>query len=129
MLEPLTAYLAILEKQYGDGSFAGSYNIGPYDQDCITTQQLVELFFGEWGDGFSYRTDIDPNAPHEASFLKLDNSRVIEKIGWRPAWDIKTAVRKTVEWYLANPGWIAAIQQQKQFSEWVNKNYSGRGEK
>ncbi len=99
VLEPLTAYLAILEKQYGDGSFAGSYNIGPYDQDCITTQQLVELFCGEWGDGFSYRTDIDPNAPHEASFLKLDNSRVIEKIGWRPAWDIKTAVTKTVEWY------------------------------
>lgn len=44
VLEPLFAYLMIAQKQYEDGHFAGWYNVGPDDCDCLTTGELVTLF-------------------------------------------------------------------------------------
>lgn len=49
VLEPLCAYLMIAQKQYEDRSFAGWYNVGPDDCDCLTTGALVTLFCEKWG--------------------------------------------------------------------------------
>ena len=43
VLEPLGAYLMIAGVQYQDSSKAGSYNVGPGDEDCITTGELADL--------------------------------------------------------------------------------------
>ena len=37
VLEPLAAYLMIVQKQYEDKKYAGFYNVGPDDIDCVTT--------------------------------------------------------------------------------------------
>lgn len=47
VLEPLAAYLMIAQEQYGDGKYAGYYNVGPDDCDCMTTGALVDLFSGK----------------------------------------------------------------------------------
>ena len=44
VLEPLGAYLMIAGSQYEDASKAGAYNVGPGDDDCITTGELAESF-------------------------------------------------------------------------------------
>ena len=44
VLEPLFAYLLVAEAQYQNPSISGQYDIGPLFEDCITTQQLVQLF-------------------------------------------------------------------------------------
>lgn len=36
--------------------------------------------------------------PHEANFLKLDCSKLKSVFGWKPVWDVKTAVEKTAAW-------------------------------
>ena len=36
--------------------------------------------------------------PHEASFLKLDCSKVKTTFGWKPVWNARTAMEKIVEW-------------------------------
>ena len=46
VLEPLAAYLLIAQRQYEDSRFAGYYNVGPDDCDCVTTGTLVDLFCG-----------------------------------------------------------------------------------
>ena len=51
VLEPLYAYLMIAAAQYEDGRFAGYYNVGPGDEDCVTTGELVDLFCRAWGEG------------------------------------------------------------------------------
>ena len=51
VLEPLAAYLMIAEKQYNDKSYAGFYNVGPDEKDCVTTGELVDLFCNTWGKG------------------------------------------------------------------------------
>lgn len=98
VLEPLFAYLMIAQRQYQDKSFAGWYNVGPDESDCVTTGELVELFGTCWGEGFSWHNQTEGNAPHEANFLKLDCSKLKAVFGWYPRWHIEEAIQKTVEW-------------------------------
>ena len=98
VLEPLFAYLMIAARQAEDIRFAGYYNVGPDECDCVTTGDLTELFGKYWGEGFSFVVHRDPNAPHQANFLKLDCSKLKAVFGWKPAWHIEQAVEKTVEW-------------------------------
>lgn len=97
VLEPLAIYLTIVQKQYEDISFAGFYNVGPSDNDCITTGELVDLFCLKWGEEAKWINQYDAG-PHEANFLKLDCSRLRSKFDWKPRWNVEQAVEKTVEW-------------------------------
>jgi len=97
VLEPLAAYLMIAQAQYEDRRYEGYYNVGPDDCDCVTTGQLVDLFCEHWGNGAKWENRF-VGGPHEAKFLKLDCSRLKSVFGWRPTWNVATAVEKTVEW-------------------------------
>lgn len=97
VLEPLYAYLLIVERQYENPGFADYYNVGPEEKDCITTGELVDLFCHKTGYKLK-RIDSCEEGPHEATFLKLDCSKIKKKLGWKPLWNIENAVEKTVEW-------------------------------
>lgn len=97
VLEPLAIYLTIAKMQYEDKKYAGFYNVGPDEMDCVTTGSLVDLFCEKWGEGMKWVNHYD-GGPHEANFLKLDCSKIKRVFGWKPRWDIETAVNKTVEW-------------------------------
>ncbi|MBQ7372701.1 MAG: CDP-glucose 4,6-dehydratase [Blautia sp.] len=97
VLEPLFAYLMIAARQYENPQFAGYYNVGPDDKDCIATGDLVDLFCGFWGEGQTW-TNFEAGGPHEANFLKLDCSRLRSVFGWHPVWNVREAVKKTVDW-------------------------------
>lgn len=96
VLEPVCTYLMIAMKQYEDRIFEGYYNVGPDDESCVTTGELVDLFVKSWGDGAKWYTQAD-NGPHEAGFLKLDCAKLKKTFNWAPAWGIKDAIEKTVE--------------------------------
>jgi len=98
VLEPLFAYLMIAQLQYGDGARAGWYNVGPDECDCVSTGELVELFCRKWGAGLRWESKAEPNAPHEANFLRLDCSKLKSIFGWKPRWHIEEAVEHTMEW-------------------------------
>ena len=103
LLEPLFAYLMIVKVQYEDEKYAGYYNVGPDDRDCVTTGDLVSLFCDEWNKGglganASWANVAEKDDPHEANFLKLDCSKLKNTFHWAPRWHIEDAVRKTVDW-------------------------------
>lgn len=97
VLEPLYVYLMIAAKQYEEGKYAGYYNVGPDEIDCFQTGALVELFVQKWGEGMKWRSCYD-GGPHEANFLKLDCSKLKMMFGWKPAWNLETAMEMIVEW-------------------------------
>lgn len=97
VLEPLCVYLMVAQKQVAAKKLAGAYNVGPNDSDCVTTGKLVDLFCENWGDGLTWINKFD-GGPHEANFLKLDCSKLKTTFGWKPKWDIDTAIKKTIEW-------------------------------
>lgn len=97
VLEPLFAYLMIAAKQYENSQVSGYYNVGPDEVDCFQTGALVNLFVKCWGEGLSWINRFD-GGPHEANFLKLDCSKLKSTFGWKPRWNLETAVEKVVEW-------------------------------
>ena len=120
VLEPVMAYLMLAQRQYEDISFAGSYNVGPDDCDCVTTGALVELFCRIWGNGMTWENHAEANAPHEANFLKLDCTKLKTTFGWQPRWHIEDAIEKTTEWSKA---WLCgenmAIVMDAQIKEYI----------
>ena len=98
VLEPLFAYLLIAQKQYGEKRYAGWYNVGPDDCDCVTTGELTELFCKAWGEGLKWETRAEDHAPHEANLLRLDCTKLKTVFGWQPRWHIEEAIQHTVEW-------------------------------
>lgn len=97
VLDPLFAYIMIAEKQCFAKKVSGCYNVGPNENDCVTTGELVEIFCKAWGGGLSWE-NLSANLPKEANFLKLDCSKIKATFGWSPRWDIFSAVEKTVDW-------------------------------
>jgi len=97
VLEPLFSYLLIAEKQYGNNKISGSYNIGPNESDCVTAAEIAKIFCSEWT-GAKWHEKPVANAPQESGTLRLDCSKARSAFGWKPIWDIRTAIRKTIEW-------------------------------
>lgn len=114
VLEPLSAYLMIAEKQVEDESLADSYNVGPDENSCLPTGKLAELFCQIWRGDAAWRTTMTEQ-PHEARCLKLDTSKIRTKIGWYPQWKIEMAIKKTIEltkWYYQGRDLSAALEKQ-----------------
>jgi len=97
VLEPLMLYLTIVKEQYENPEKAGFYNIGPDEEDCIYTADLVHMFCKRWRYGLKWESHADGGL-HEALFLRLDNSLVKKTFGWKPVWNIERAVAETVKW-------------------------------
>lgn len=130
VLEPIFAYLMIAMEQYENHSIAGSYNVGPDDESCVTTGELVDMFVSRWNK--KAPTDCEGNSrpqlnwinkhdggPHEANFLKLDCTKLKEIFGWKPLWDINTTMDKTVEWWAE----YLSSDDMKDFTEKQIKEY------
>lgn len=120
VLEPLVLYLIIAEKQYQNSLFSGYYNVGPDDCDCVNTGKLTTLFCDLWGDGLTWSNKYD-GGPHEASFLKLDNSKIKQIFGWQPRWHIRETIQKIVDWtkvYFTSPEKIP-LEMEKEIKEFL----------
>ena len=122
VLEPVCTYLELAQKQYENkNQYAGHYNVGPDDCDCVTTGELVDLFCKHWGEGAHWKDVSETNAPHEAGFLKLDCSRIKRIMNWTPKWNIEQAVKNSVVWskvYL-NKGNLV-VEMETQIEEYLS---------
>ena len=125
VLEPIVAYLLIAQSQFQNRNVAGNYNVGPDETDCWMTGDLVDLFCKEWkrqtGKAVEWLDRYD-GGPHEANFLKLDCSKIRRIFGWKPVWNVETAMEKIVEWsycYLNN-GNVAECME-KQIEEFLHE--------
>lgn len=98
VLEADFAYLMIAEKQYTDINYANSYNVGPDDENCVSTGVLASLFCKYWGNEAVWKVERENNAPHEANYLRLDCSKLKRTFGWHHLWSIDEAVKRTCEW-------------------------------
>ena len=119
VLEPLYVYLKLAMKQYADPSYAGAYNVGPDETDCISTGDMVTLFCNKWNENPKHEK-IDwvnqrDGGPHEASFLKLDSSKTKERLEWKPRWSVNEAMDYIIEWtdlYLSGKDVLDATRNQ-----------------
>ncbi len=99
VLEPLSGYLTLAARLLGgDPEVRSAWNFGPDPENVRTVQELAERALEVWGSG-SLEVERDPNAPHEARLLMLNNDKAKTLLGWGARWDFDHAVAKTVLWY------------------------------
>ncbi|MEB2351352.1 MAG: dTDP-glucose 4,6-dehydratase [Burkholderiaceae bacterium] len=79
----------------------------------------------------------DPAGPHArlVSYVKdrpghdrryaIDASKIERELGWRPAETFDSGLARTVDWYLANQGWVSEVVS-GEYRNWVELNYGGR---
>jgi CDP-glucose 4,6-dehydratase len=96
VLEPLAGYLILGERLYNYGNrYAESFNFGP--DNAVTVKEIADMVCEFYGKGTVIQDEAEQ--PHEAGLLMLDPSKAKNVLGWKPVYDTKTAVQKTVEWY------------------------------
>jgi dTDP-glucose 4,6-dehydratase len=65
-----------------------------------------------------------PDRPGHDRCYSLDSSRV-RGLGWGPRHDFDAALRKTVDWYVANQSWWRPIKS-GEYLEYYRRNYADR---
>ena len=58
----------------------------------------------------------------------INIAKIQKELGWQPRQSLESGMRRTVEWYLHHPDWVAAVYQHPDFQQWVQRNYVQRGE-
>ena len=99
VLEPLGGYLllgALLVKD--PVKYAQAWNLGPQADDNLDVESLVKIAIKCWGAG-TFTTPKQINQPHEAGLLKLDISKAMAELNWKPKWGATIAIHHTLNWY------------------------------
>lgn len=55
----------------------------------------------------------------------IDAAKISSEIGWKPAQQFESGLRKTVRWYLDHPDWVRDVRTGA-YLEWIAKNYTER---
>ena len=99
VLDPLSGYLHLAEKMYKNpGNFCEAWNFGPEEEIMKSVGEITDLVIQNWSNG-SWQDQSKKNTPHETGILKLDISKARTFLKWKPVWQIKKAVQKTLDWY------------------------------
>ncbi len=116
VLEPLSGYLLLgAALLAGDESAANAWNFGPYPHEPQPVRELAREMVKHWGGGHVVEA-VDATGPHEAHYLKLDSSKAMSELDWRPLLTVAERVGWSVEWYKANlqrpeSAWEIAAEQ------------------
>ena len=113
------------------GSVGEVYNVGGWNEkpnlDIVHTvcALLDELRPRAEGQPYSAQITYVADRPGHDRRYAIDARKLERELGWKPAETFETGIRKTVQWYLDNQGWVSNIQSGA-YREWVEKNYAGR---
>ena len=112
------------------GRLGEVYNVGGWNEkpniDIVNTvcTLLDELQPKEGGGSYSAQISYVKDRPGHDRRYAIDASKIERELGWRPAETFETGIRKTVQWYLANPEWVSNVQSGA-YRDWVQTQYAG----
>jgi CDP-glucose 4,6-dehydratase len=98
VLEPLSAYLQLAERLFGDASLAQPYNFGPKPQEAATVREVITLAQSAFGRGEVVWGDATIGA-YEAKWLALETAKAKQILGIEPRWALEQGVTRTMQWF------------------------------
>ncbi len=121
-------HCAAIRRVVEAGVIGETYNVGGWNEK--TNIDVVRTICGIL-DELKPRADGQPYA-EQITFVKdrpghdrryaIDARKLEHELGWRPAETFDTGIRKTVQWYLDHPEWIANVTSGA-YREWVTRQY------
>ena len=109
------------------GRLGETYNVGGWNEmaniDIVKTvcALLDELRPSADGPYARLITYVKDRPGHDRRYA-IDARKIERELGWRPAETFATGIRKTVQWYLDNPEWVAHVQSGS-YRDWVSQQY------
>ena len=110
------------------GRLGEVYNVGGWNEkpniDIVHTVCALLDEMRPRADGVSYRTQIThvkDRLGHDRRYA-IDAGKIQRELGWKPMETFETGIRKTVQWYLENPEWVAHVQSGA-YREWTTRQY------
>lgn len=96
VLDCLSGYLALVAKVQNSG-VSGAWNFGP-DPDAFQPVSLIaDNLTSIWGEGASWRTITEEDAPHEDSHLVLNSQKSASLLGWSNKYSFLETLEEIVE--------------------------------
>jgi dTDP-glucose 4,6-dehydratase len=111
------------------GRLGEVYNVGGWNEkpniEIVKTVCALLDELRPRADGQSYAKQITyvTDRPGHDRRYAIDARKLEAELGWKPAETFETGIRKTVQWYLANPEWVQHVQSGA-YRDWVNKQYA-----
>ncbi len=110
------------------GKLGEVYNVGGWNEkpniDIVhTVCGLLDDLRPKPG-GMSYKaqiTHVKDRPGHDRRYA-IDAGKIQRELGWKPVETFETGIRKTVQWYLDNPGWVTHVQSGA-YREWTALHY------
>lgn len=126
-------HCAAIRRVLDQGRLGETYNIGGWNEkpNLEIVHTLCDLLdeLRPRADGKSYREQITyvTDRPGHDRRYAIDARKIERELGWRPQETFASGIRKTLQWYLENQGWVGNVQSGA-YRAWVEKNYTGRGQ-
>ncbi|MEO7433191.1 MAG: CDP-glucose 4,6-dehydratase [Dokdonella sp.] len=115
VLEPLSGYLLLASALQQNASIAGGWNFGPDQTGELSVRDLASRLGTHWP-SLRITSDERPQ-PHEAPTLRLNSNKAVQKLSWRPVWNIDTALARTAAWYRqqGETGEVSSVDDLRQY--------------
>jgi dTDP-glucose 4,6-dehydratase len=113
------------------GRLGDTYNVGGWNEqaniDIVQTvcALLDELRPREDGQSYAEQIRFVQDRPGHDRRYAIDARKLERELGWKPAETFDTGIRKTVQWYLDHPEWVAHVQSGS-YRDWVLQQYSAQ---
>jgi len=123
----VTDHAAAIPAVLAGGRLGETYNIGGWNEmaniDIVKTvcALLDELRPDPVGPYSRLITYVKDRPGHDRRYA-IDARKVEQELGWRPAETFASGIRKTVQWYLDHPEWVARVQSGA-YRDWVSQQY------
>ena len=111
------------------GRLGETYNVGGWNEkpniEIVNTVCALLDELRPKQDGTRYASQITyvTDRPGHDRRYAIDARKLERELGWKPAETFETGIRKTVQWYLDHPQWVANVQSGA-YREWIGKQYA-----
>jgi dTDP-glucose 4,6-dehydratase len=110
------------------GTTGETYNVGGWNEkpniEIVKTVCAPLDDLRPRADGQSFATQITyvKDRPGHDRRYAIDATKIHRELGWKPAETFETGIRKTVQWYLDHPDWVAHVQS-GDYRNWIGQQY------
>jgi dTDP-glucose 4,6-dehydratase len=101
-------------------AIGGNAEMGNLDVVHAICRILGELMPGR--DHASQIAFVQDRPGHDRRYA-IDASKIRRELAWSPTESFATGMRRTVQWYLDNGAWLAAVTS-REYQKWISLNYA-----